>query len=56
MDRITAIGYVRDFVVEEIRSMTAVIEECKARHETYEEEQEYLDQLVIIEDMLYHMI
>lgn len=56
MDRISAISDVRNYVSDLIESSKRVIEECKARNESYEEEQEYLDQLILIDDNLWHMI
>lgn len=56
MNRLSAIEDVRDYVLDLIEKSENAVEECKVRNESYEEEQEYLDTLNIIEDNLWHMI
>ena len=56
MNRLSAIGDVRYYVSDLIEKSKKAVEECKVRNESYEEEQEYLDALIIIEDNLWHMI
>ena len=56
MGRVSAISDVRNYVFHLIENSRKVIEECNARNESCDEEQEYLDQLILIEDNLWHMI
>lgn len=56
MDKYLAVEEVRSYVNGLIENANRIIEECKVRHESCEEAQEYLDMLQTIEDALWHMV